>query len=323
MKVLIEGPNPVVVRSLDGSLQWLPGKMITFMQDAASFVENLATLNHSVPSPSLRGVEFLDCKIRNSTLGRNYYHDHGSDVFIATRTKADGPRDVTSYIPIYLPMRLQELNRRYLIIVRPVEEAFAERLWGKDARTLYHEYLYITMGSPMAPKFSSILKRTMSEYAKIDDIGLQRYRQLSVAIKREFIKPEYDIENDFDDTSDEVSGHATGTDISSYANQKGYHPTLTTDRLLRYRVFCKQWWNVSGFGSGPLPVPLRLRSINASRAILNGNADVGAAMNISLDSEAITNMVKDPVSSAMGHLHSNLVGTIREAVLEEPRGIQN
>jgi hypothetical protein len=267
MKLLLEDlANPVAIKRGD-TLQWIPGAMLLFMQDASAITEQLAVLNHIINAPALRGVEFLDCKIRNSTLPRNYYIDHGQDIFITMWTKTDGPRDVTSYIPVFPPPPLQELNRQFLILVRPVEVEFAEKLWGKESAVLYREYFYTVLGSSLYPKFSTILSRKLADYAGIEKVGLHDWRQLAVAIKREFIKPEYDTENVFEDISDEVSGHTTWAAIDSYAVQHGYHPSITTDRLLRYRVLCGHWWNVCGFGK-KLPVPLRLQSIRASRAAL-------------------------------------------------------
>jgi hypothetical protein len=267
MKALLENKDDLFAVKIANTLQWIPAKMIVFMQDASAITERLAILNHVVNAPALRGAEFLDCKIRNSTLPRNYYIDHGQDVFITMRTKTDGPRDMTSYIPIFPPPALQELNRQFLILVRPVEVEFAKNLWGKECATLYREYFYVVMGSSLYSKFSAILSRTLAEHAGIEGIGLHDWRQLSVAIKREFIKPEYDTEGVFDDISDEASGHSTSTAILNYAVQHGYHPTITTDRLLKYRVLCRMWWNVCGFG-GELPVPLRHQSIKESRLAL-------------------------------------------------------
>jgi hypothetical protein len=300
MRALLEDQvNPVAVKSRSASdgLLWIPAHMLTFMQEASEITQQLAVLNHIVNAPSLRGVEFLDCKIRNSTTPRNYYIDHGQDVFITMRIKTDGPRDTTSYIPVFPPPPLQELNRQFLILVRPVEVEFAERLLGKDSAVLYREYFYVVMGSLLYPKFSAILSRTLSMYADIKEVGLHDWRQLSVAIKREFIKPEYDTEGVFDDISDEVSGHTTTTANLNYAVQHGYHPTITTDRLLRYRVVCGQWWSVCGFGVN-LPVPRRLQSIMESKAAIHSEGRViGNEGRAITSSNGLENAVKEVLSS--------------------------
>jgi hypothetical protein len=323
MKVLLEDESQPVAMRHCNSLRWIPGNMVSFMQDASEIIEQLAVLNHIVNAPALRGVEFLDCKIRNSTLQRNYYIDHGKDVFITMRTKPDGPRDAVSYIPVYPPPLLQDLNRRYLILVRPVEVELAEKLWGKESAVLYREYFYVFMGSSLYPRFSAVLSRKLVQYAGIDQVGLHDWRQLSVAIKREFIRPEYDTENEFDDISDTVSGHTTSTAILNYAVQHGYHPTLTTDRLLRYQLFCGQWWNVCGFGT-KVPVPLRLQSIAQSRALLQREAtsvppsnDIGFTLGDSC-MRAISDVIGNIIEKKMEKIRAEFEDTVRRVVTSKP-----
>jgi hypothetical protein len=210
--------------------------MLKFMADAGEIAENISVLHHVLDCPAPRSAEHLDIKIRNSTTPRTYFFDHGSDMLVTRHKKTDNRTSSTPFIPYYPCPELQAMTRFYLIVVRPVEVKFAEQLWGPGKAQLYSEYLCVAMGSAVEDAFSEILQRKLYIYADCDGLRSRSWRSLSCAIKREFIPPEYDVEGDFDDISDEVQGHHTSTAVAFYAGEHGCLPGLTADIRMRCRA---------------------------------------------------------------------------------------
>ncbi|MDX6296071.1 MAG: hypothetical protein QOH50_5401 [Kribbellaceae bacterium] len=164
------------------------------------------------------------------------------------------------FIPLKCPPIVSSLLAKYCLIVRPVESHIAYHLRGKEARTLYKEYLWVHNCELLQKKtFYNMVPDFLEEQVH-ERIGIHDYRQLAVEIGRVFLGSEMEIEHEELDVLAAQRGHSTEMARFKYASEVGHLPGLSSDLLLRFGRVAEKWWQVAGFMPGQPPLlPLKTR----------------------------------------------------------------
>ena len=159
------------------------------------------------------------------------------------------------FIPVKLPPELYELYKVYLLVVRPVEINFARRLWGKDAASLYHEYLYVMNGVRlMETEFYLQFKHWTELYFNCS-LGIRAYCQSVVVVACAYLGTEYELElEEEDDALIKQRGHGALADRRCYGVQSSYLTTLSSDLMFQFGLMSEWWWRLTRFAPGKAPL---------------------------------------------------------------------
>ena len=242
----------------EGKLELKSAAMWDFLGRTADINRDLSLLCFFVNSQNTRISEFVEHKHRNSTRERTvFYDDFTHSIWMVTRrtkTKQE------TFIPLKCPPLVTDLLRKYLTIVRPVEEHFAYHLRGTEARTLYREYLWVQDCTLMQKQTMYNLVPDFLEDTINDRIGVHDYRQIAVEMSRCFFGSEFEMELEELDTLAAQRGHAEITAQRRYASEVGHLPGMPSELLVRFGRSSDKWHHLSGFKPGAAPLlPLKTR----------------------------------------------------------------
>lgn len=259
LELIMEDPDQTLCwKDREGNFHFHAKGANEFMQDASDINKDLSVLDHTAHGQPHRGTEFVDSKIRNSWRRRNGIRNLGRLYWVEQYSKKTNGKQMDTFVPVAVSEKVQEVEEKYLLLIRPVEELIARELWGEEARVLYHEYMYVDMGTRVTPdQFSRRLGRYMKRLVGFPVATLE-WRHLAVAITREFIPVQYHRNFKANSIGDLIMDHLTDTAQGIYAGLEGDLPYLTTDAMFKFNDFCAQWQCVTGFGKHPPPLPLRL-----------------------------------------------------------------
>ena len=226
----------------------------------------LIALIHICGGQPPRGTEAVAFRVYNSAdRRRNVFKLHGDTVIIGQYSKATQFTGEDDFTVHYLPTTLESLLDYYLIVIRPVEIIISQLLDDTDAVNLYSSYLAVQAGKKMeAVHYGAALKDLLSKYCNVE-LGLSEYRQISVAMKREFIAPRYHGACG-DEIGDLHAGHTSKTAHANYAIASNETKNFNTQVLFNHRLFCAHWHMVLGFG-GPSNIPRPLTSLTAEELV--------------------------------------------------------
>lgn len=233
------------------------------LQRGGIIAQLLVVLLHVTSGQPSRGTEITDVRIQNRYRKRNLYKDHGHTWIIINYNKTTNNTMMDRFIPHLVYDKLAEHLDYYLVIIRPFLEDLAAQMFGESARCLYRDYLFVdTCVKIDSEKFSRILSDATESYMGTP-INIQFWRHVSIALKREFIVGHY-LKQNQNEVGDQQSGHGTNAARRIYAGDTEDLPHITTDLLLEILKFNKEYHNVLGVGTGPVPIPLMLKRTSAS-----------------------------------------------------------
>jgi len=242
----------------EGKLELKSAAMWKFLDRSATINRDLAALCFFVNGQNTRISEFVEHKIRNSIRPRTcFYDDHTQCIWLVTRrlkTKQE------TFVPLKCPPVVTELMRKYLTIVRPVEEHLAFHVRGTEARSLYQEFLFVQNCALMQKQTMYNLIPDFLESSIQERIGIHDYRQITVEMRRCFLGSEYEMEREELDTLAAQGGHSEITAQTRYASEVGHLPGLPSELLLRFGRSSEGWWHLAGLKRDSPPLlPLRTR----------------------------------------------------------------
>jgi hypothetical protein len=207
-----------------------------------------------------RGTELSDTKIANSTSRLRNLSIYQGRLYNSTAyTKTTENTNHDSYNPSLLPLEVSLLLVHYLAVIRPVEKILSRVIWNDEIATLYGTYLFLVQGRRLnAEDDSELLRNFFRKYCNAA-IQLNRWRQTSASLSREF------IDDRFLATSRRSAvgmGHSVTTARKHYAQDHDTPAFATSDVLYEQSWVDTEFHALLGFGSKPPPVALRLRMSN-------------------------------------------------------------
>lgn len=321
LRVLMEDPVLKLCSvGSDGNLVWNIVSARLILQDCADILSGILVANQVCAGQPSRITELMDSSIRNGNRPRTFFRQHGDLLLVTRRLKTQNLTHEESFLCKKVPRGpfgecprgLAEINEFYYLVVRPVEEVLGRVVAGDKAALAYHEYMYVRMGSRVTEdQFSSLFRLTMSRFCGVDDMSPRVYRQIVVAIAREYLGSEFEIQEDEDDALALQQGHDPATRRLYYANDTTLLPSLTSDALLRFCRMSDGWARLLRlFPGAPSLLPLRLR-----RRIVRESADAGVNLpGAPLNLEAMTAFLSTTIASSISQLKVNLELQIQRAV---------
>jgi hypothetical protein len=303
----------------DEALVWDAAWQLSWMRKAGELNQLMANLHHTVPGQPSRIAELCDFRLRNGLRGRNIFYNHGDIWLITRRVKPETLVQHEEFIPVKLPPELGQLYKLYLLIIRPVEIDLARRLWGQDAATLYHEYLYVINGVRLLEdQFYVQFKRWTEVYFKCL-LGVRGYRQSVVVVARAYLGTEYELElEEEDDALIKQRGHGAMADRRCYGVQSAYLSTLSSDLMFRFGHISEWWWRLTQFAPGKAPLlPLDLRRKTQTNDFYNPvNAPLATDVvyHPAHDEDKLAAMISAGIAAAIHSLKDNMEGIVRTSV---------
>src|ERR1700742_184162 len=304
-----------------GQLQWMPSRIIQFINTAAELVDLLAVLNMTVPGQPCRAAELVDHHIQNGLRSRNVFYVHGSLWIITRRVKSENLTQRETFVPVKLPPELSDLNIAYLLFIRPLEVFFSQVIYDDAAASLYHQYLYVKKGKRLLEdEFYPIFQIFTFNYFKCK-IGVRGYRQMIVTVARAYLGSEYEIdEEEEEDALAAQRCHGVEVDRQLYGVQAQYLNALTQDVMHRFAKVSEWWWHLVRFAPGEPPLlPISKRQLISSSNHLSSNS--GALNQLPtgpFDAATLTNTIQTivdaAIKSAVTGMQDNLAQIISQAV---------
>jgi hypothetical protein len=255
---IASGGSCKLVEVTAGNLKWNSFACHEFMCRAASIIDLIATLVHIGAGPPCRGTEQMEDQISNGVKPRTVYLNFGRLLTVRRHTKNTHASGLDAFNICFYPKILTELITYYLLVVRPLERAVAEYLYGAAAAGNYDVYLYVKHGERMSSEqFSDVLQQVTKDYLGVS-LGLNPLRHIIIAFQREYVEESRVSRGD--NIGDLLSAHSSKTADKVYAREHGFLEGMTSHYLLDVREWCEQYHDAIGLGAENFPlIPLRTK----------------------------------------------------------------
>jgi hypothetical protein len=245
------------IGSLDNENRWIwhISPIFRFFHNTGEIQKAIMPLIRVVSND--RGTELSDTKIANSAFRlRNLTVYQGKLYNNGAYSKTTENTEHDSYNPSLLPLEVSQLLVHYLVVIRPIEKILSQVMWDNDVAALYGTYLFLTQGRRLTSEDDSEFLRDFFQEHCNAVIQLNRWRQTSASLSREFIDDRFLTESR---RSAVGMGHSTAIARKHYAQDHDTPAYATSDILYEQSWVDAEFHALLGFGSKPSPIALRLR----------------------------------------------------------------
>lgn len=205
-----------------------------------------------------RGTELSDTKVANSASRlRNLTVYQGRLFNNGAYSKTTENTGHDSYNPSLFPTEISLLLVHYLAVIRPVEKILSRVIWDDDVAALYGTYLFLVQGRKLTSEDDSEFLRLFFQDHCDAVIQLNRWRQTSASLSREFIDDRFLAANR---RSAVGMGHSVAIARKHYGQDHDTPAFATSDVLYEQSWVDTEFHALLGFGSKPPPLALRLRN---------------------------------------------------------------
>lgn len=212
---------------------------------------DILVLIHLTGGQAPRGTELLCLEHRNSSsTSRGVYVYEGSVVLISRHSKARTITNREFQVMRALPDIVGRLLFQYLVYIRPFAYMLRRHCWNQK---LNPSLLFPSAQNPEKPWPSRILSKALRQLSSSVlgcSIGIQTYRQLSIAITEKHIKQISKPFNPNDDWSKDAnptaafawqSGHRPMQRVTTYGLDRAFPDNLQPALLQLYQWVSIQW----------------------------------------------------------------------------------
>ena len=234
-----------------------------WMRQVARFRGLLLVLMHITGGQPARGTEILSCRHRNTAAGshRNVFIEDGQVVFV---TKYHKGIEITGDVKIihrYLPREVGELVVWYLWLALPFIERIQALVWQED---VVSDYMWPADAEGrkwttdrMKRELQQVSQKTLGQ-----SISVAAYREIAIAISRQWVRGDSAFQRDSEDESieaqvermdgdaaDEQATHSPHIAGLIYARDVMELVGSSVDRRRRFRKVSEDWHRFLGFES--------------------------------------------------------------------------
>jgi superfamily II DNA or RNA helicase len=186
----------------NGSISGFSREYITdFLRQVYYFRGLLLVLIHLTGGQPARGTEILSVRHRNTAQGshRNLFIEDGLVVFVTRYSKGYQLRGDVKIIHRYLPREVGELVVWYLWLVLPFVQQIEALLWKQDQISSHLWPADVDGKRWTTDRMTKVLKQT-SLTSLQQPLTVQSYRQIAIAISREWLQGEtpFPLDNESD-----------------------------------------------------------------------------------------------------------------------------
>jgi hypothetical protein len=235
---------------------WNISPIVRFFSETGGIQKTIMPLIRVVSND--RGTELSDAKstnsvfrLRNLTVYQGRLYNNGAYSKTTENTEHD------SYNPSLFPTEVSQLLVHYLAVIRPIEKILSRVMWDDDIATLYECYVFLIQGRRLTSEDDSEFLRVFFQQLCNAVIQLNRWRQTSASLSREFIDDRFLAASR---RSAVGMGHSTGVARKHYAQDHDTPAFATSDVLYEQSWVDTEFHALLGLGSKPPPVALRLRN---------------------------------------------------------------
>ena len=240
----------------DSSWRWNRASLIRFFSAAREIQERLMPLLQI--ASKTRGTELADTSIRNCTSHTRTLMIYNGRLYNnMAYTKTTELTEHNSFLPCLIPEEISRPLIHYLAIIRPVEILLSGELWFQEQQRSYQTYLFVVNGERLgSADDSDLIYHFFQEHCDGAFIKLNRWRQVSASINREFIDEQAIPRLRRSDSS---MGHSTMTARLHYSQDHDTPDFLTSDTIQEQTWIDEQFHTILGLGQLPSLIALRLK----------------------------------------------------------------
>lgn len=261
VKDMLKNPdlNFISMETSSNQLVLSQSDMIKVLQECAEINKLLMVLMHMVCSQPPRASEEVDLRIRNGHRHRNVFMVFQEIWRVVNATKTENSTGHSVFIPALPPPEIGQHLLYYLVHIRPLEIFLATQVYGQEAQSLYHDFLYVQMGKRVTPdQLSKAMSEETEKYCGVA-LKVSDWRHIAIALMRTFIKTSLEppsTSNPAQNIGDLAGSHTTAIAQRWYAKDVASLPNVSQDVMNTYQTFCRHWHAVLEFGDLPCPVPV-------------------------------------------------------------------
>ena len=176
-----------------------------WMRQLARFRGLLLVLMHITGGQPARGTEILSCRHRNTAAGshRNVFIEDGQVVFVTKYHKGVQMTGDVKIIHRYLPREVGELVVWYLWLALPFIERIEALVWQQSAVS-DHMWPADPDGSKWTTDRMKRVLQQVSTKALGQSISVAAYREIAIAISRQWVRGDTAFQRDHEDESIEA-----------------------------------------------------------------------------------------------------------------------
>ena len=240
----------------NSSWRWNRASLIRFFSASRAIQERLMPLLQI--ASKTRGTELADTCIRNSSSrSRTLMVYNGRLYNNMAYTKTTELMEHNSFLPCLIPEEISRPLIHYLAVIRPVEILLSGKLWSQEQQKAYQTHLFVVNGEQLGSgDDSDLIHHFFQEHCNGAFIKLNRWRQVSASISREFID---ELAVPRLRRSDFSMGHSTVTARLHYSQDHDTPDFLTSDAIQEQTWIDEEFHSILGLGRCPCPVPQRLK----------------------------------------------------------------
>ena len=256
------------VHGLMLSERWNMAAVDRYLRKVFDFLGLLSVCMHTLSGQSARGPEMLSVECENGPASlRGIFVHAGRMMYVTRHHKARRATNNEFQVARILPRQVGEVLFNYLVYMRPFVEMIRRRCLGQSMSS---RLLFFNYKSEDGLWKSSQLSRSLREHAAgtlSTPLGIQTYRQISIAITERHIQALDGPFNRLDDKSDRAgaevvfawqSGHRPRQRVTNYGVDGAYPDTLQPALLRVYECASLCWHEFLGLddhGSATISIP--------------------------------------------------------------------
>ena len=237
--------------------------MTDWMRQVDQFRARLLVLMHITGGQPARGTEILSVRYRNTSVGgyRNVFIEDGLVVFVTRYSKQFMMTGDVKIIHRYVPREVGELVVWYLWLVLPFVERMQAMVWGLDWVSSHMWPRDVDGKKWTTDRMTEAMKQTTEEGLG-QAIGVHAYREIAIAISREWVRGATQFQRDEADTPEEwneAHGAAQAADLQAthspsiagniYARNSMERSGANADMRIRFRAVSIDWHRLWHFES--------------------------------------------------------------------------
>jgi superfamily II DNA or RNA helicase len=238
-------------------------RLTDYMRQVSHFRAQLLVLMHMTGGQPARGPEILSVRHRNTAQGghRNLFIEDGLVVFVTRYSKQYMITGDVKIIHRYLPREVGELVVWFKWLVLPFVERMEAMVWRQD-RVSSHLWPADVDGRKWTTDRMTDAMKQATSAGMGRAIGVAAYREIAIAISREWVRgatqfqrdeedapQEWDEEQALAHAADEQATHTPQIAGSIYARNSMERSGVNADRRLRFRMVSTDWHRFLQFES--------------------------------------------------------------------------
>jgi hypothetical protein len=315
--------------------RWDRDAVLQYLRDRQRFLELLMSIMYCLGGQSPRGTEFFSLLHSNEPSAERAIYVYGGYLIYITRYHKSRRTTNQEFVIVrYLPYRAGYLLYYYLVYIRPFAEMLQRRCFSHKwtmSGLLFCGDAVLDFSAIPRPWTTADLTKTLRQMSCeiLDEpIGVQLYRQLSIAITEKHIKQLARPFNRHDDRSPAAdvevafawqSGHRPLERGTNYGLDGAFPDALQPALLRVYEWASTEWHRYLNHQSTPPSTPAAGKEVDRRAVPFRPSTSDGPSTSVYVDQDAVHHptILKRPAAAAALAAHSPLIPPAKKQKLPQ------